>query len=91
MSPNSDFLNNLNSGDETPGNASYMTIAGNCCEINGKRYDETIRVESVPLEGAINIVINGAKGTQDYTFHANLISPSNVPLVYNKSIEFLSI
>lgn len=90
MFPGSDFLNNLNAGDATPGNISYLTIAGNCCSAyNGEPYDETIRVSSVSLDGAINIVVNGQKSTTEYTFHGNLITPAIVPSVYNNVTAFL--
>lgn len=84
------FIANLNSGDETPGNIEYLTIAGSC-DNNGEDYhDEVIRVGSVRLEGAINEVIsrNGCISGTD-TFHGYLISPSKVSETYNYVTDFL--
>ncbi|MDO8740473.1 MAG: alpha/beta hydrolase [Candidatus Woesearchaeota archaeon] len=90
MQHNSSFLDNLNANDETPGSIKYMTLAGDCCSTNGERWDETIRVNSVRLEGAQNIIIEGNEvpGIFD-TFHGTLISPSKVPEVYTHVKEFI--
>lgn len=90
MQHDSSFIASLNSGDETPGNTKYMTIAGSC-DNNGEDYhDEVIRVGSVNLEGAINKVINrnGCISGAD-TYHGYLVSPSKVPEVYTYVKDFL--
>ena len=90
MYPDSDFLNQLNAEDETPGSIDYLTIAGNCCKAyNGEPYDEIIRVSSVQLQGAKNIIVYGNKSTDEYTFHGNLITPDKHPIVYNYVKNFL--
>jgi triacylglycerol esterase/lipase EstA (alpha/beta hydrolase family) len=89
MQHDSSFLSSLNSGDETPGNVKYLTIAGSC-DSNGEDYhDEVIRVGSVKLEGATNKVVNGQCGGLSNTFHGRLISPSQTPEVYNLVKDFI--
>ena len=92
MTAGSDFLNNLNSGNLTLGNISYLTIAGSCCSAyNGEPDDEVVRVSSVKLSGSTNLIVkgNGSTSINDYTFHGTLIMPSRVPLVYNYTRDFL--
>lgn len=88
MSPNREFLNRLNF-DETPGDTKYYTIAGDCCQTFDKRWDETIRVDSVALNGAVNVVIKGQEVPGTDTFHSDLTHPSKVPEVYNYVKDYL--
>lgn len=90
MEAGSSFLKALNSGNLTFGNIKYYTIAGNCCSASGKRNDEVIRVESVNLTGAVNVVFNLSEVSGLDTLHYNLIIPSKNPVVYDKVKEFLS-
>jgi len=90
ISGGSDFLNSLNAGDETPGNTSYLTIAGDSTEIYGKRTDQVVRVESVKLEGAKNIVFNGRKFDSYLdSLHQEMIYPDSVPEPYDYTKQFL--
>ena len=89
MTAGSPFLTKLNS-DETPGNTKYITIAGDCCfDDSNKPWDETIRVESVALNGATNIIVKGQEVSGLDTFHSALTHSSKVPEVYNKVVELL--
>ena len=90
MQSNSAFLRQLNN-DETPGDTKYITIAGDCClDTENKPWDETVRVESVALNDATNIMIKGEGIPGIGTFHGELVKPSKVPEVYGKIINFLS-
>ena len=74
MQHDSFFIINLNSGDKTPGNVRYLTIAGNCGLSGlGATYDEVIRVGSVRLQGATNKVIDRDSRSGTDTFHTRLI------------------
>ena len=88
MQYDSEFIANLNSGDGTPGDVEYLTIAGSC-EFNGEDYhDEVVRVNSVKLNGANNRVVEGDCVEGLGTFHSELIKPSNVLEVYNYVVDF---
>ena len=79
MTAGSPFLTKLNS-DETLGDTKYITIAGDCClDDSNKPWDETIRVESVALNGATNIVVDGSEVPGLDTFHSALTHASKVP------------
>jgi uncharacterized alpha/beta hydrolase family protein len=91
MEPGSNFLNKLNSGDETPGDIKYLSIIGSCCDNNGDMTDQVVRVNSAKLEGAKNVIVNGDEYTDLFdTLHQELIYPSKVPKVYNEVKQFLA-
>jgi RHS repeat-associated protein len=54
----SEFLKNLNAGDETPGDVSYYTFSSG--------HDWVARPESVRLEGAVNTDVKTGGGHSDY-------------------------
>ena len=97
MEAGSDFLTNLNSDDETPGNIKYLTIIGKNTKSNynpcpDKGYtDNVICASSVYLEGAENYYY------EDYSseyylmnsLHTAFVYPSKAPLVYNKIVSFI--
>lgn len=86
MQYDSSFIAQINSGDETPENTNYLTIAGNC-DYNGEDYhDEVVRVGSVKLEGADNVIIEGNCVSGIETFHQEL--PSNLQ-VYQETMKFI--
>jgi len=90
MQDDSSFLTNLNYGDETPGNINYLTIAGDCCiNSQGAHHDEVVRVTSVNLDGAKNIVINGNEYSGSETFHTKMLNPYEHPQVYSSVTDFL--
>ena len=97
MKSGSSFLTNeLNAGDETPGNIKYLTIIGrnkkttNCPD---KEYwDNVICASSVSLEGAENYYYDDF--SEDYStignsLHTTMVKPSKAPDIYNKVIEFI--
>ena len=89
MQHDSQFIISLNSGDETPGNINYLTIAGDCSD--NPDNDGVVRVSSVSLNGAINKEVIGEKIPFKPTFHGDLVDPSKVPEVYNYVVDFLSL
>ena len=87
MQHDSPFIENLNKGDETPGNLQYLTIAGNC-DHNGEDYhDEVVMVGSVELEGATNKIINGECVSGIGTFHQEL--PGHLK-AYQNTMTFIN-
>lgn len=99
------FIDNLNSGDETPGDIEYLTIRGealkgastvylvipiNACSTSSEYHDEVVCSSSVGLEGATNKKVTGQEVTGKGTFHGALVSPSKVPEVYNYVVDFLN-
>ncbi|MFB6088877.1 MAG: alpha/beta fold hydrolase [Candidatus Aenigmatarchaeota archaeon] len=92
MQHDSNFIANLNYGDETYGSTKYYTIAGFCNEgdTTEEDGDEVIRVSSVHLDGAVNKIVkrNGCISGSD-TYHGYLISPSKVPEVYTWVKSFI--
>lgn len=91
MNSGSDFLKNLNSNDETPGDVKYLTIIGknentNECP-NNEKWDDVICSSSVKLKGAENWeYINS---NYEGKLHMNMVFPSKAPLVYNKIVSFI--
>ncbi len=82
MQYDSTFIASLNAGDETPGDISYLTIAGDCG--GDPKYDGVVRVSSVSLNGVINKVVSCEGLTySESTFHSAMIRPSEVPEIYN--------
>jgi triacylglycerol lipase len=55
MRPGSDFLKELNAGDETPGPTIYTSIYS--------LHDEVVPARSAWLEGARNVEVRGVKHT----------------------------
>ena len=89
MQNDSQFIINLNSGDETPGNVKYYTIAGSC-DNNGEDYhDEVVRVGSVQLDGAVNEIVEGNCIPGTGTFHSAMLNYNHVPEAYNKLISYI--
>ena len=89
MAAGSPFLTQLNK-DETPGNTQYITLEGNCCADGSYFTDEVVRVNSVSLNGANNLVIPGKEVPGPYlTFHSDLTNPSKVPEVYSAILKEL--
>ncbi len=79
----SDFIQNLNSGDETYGDIEYYSIIGDCCfGADNTKDDEAVSVDSATLNGAENIIIYGDEVEGTDTFHQDLVHPSRVPKVY---------
>src|SRR3989344_4177140 len=89
----SPFLNNLNSGDETFGNVEYYTIAGSGCFSPSIDGDGVVRVASVQLNGAENVVINKAHNecwnTLNRDLHFNLLDNNKYPKATEYVIQFL--
>lgn len=89
MQYDSTFIASLNDGDETPGDINYLTIAGKC-QYNGEDYDDqVVRVNSVRLQVATNIVEEGSCVDGTGTYHSDLINPSKVIDVYNRVVGFI--
>lgn len=100
MDENSEFMVNLNKGDETPGSTDYLTITGKSkkgsvivagfltyypCGDTQTYHDEVVCSTKVSLEGAQNLVYEG----QIYN-HGDLVYPSKTPKVYNDIVKFLN-
>ena len=84
------FITSLNSGDKTPGNVEYYTIAGSGCNILGIDGDGLIRKASVELEGATNVKVNGeCEGWLNKGFHSSLLDPSKYPQTLEYVKQFL--
>ncbi len=90
MDASSNFIANLNSGDETFGNVKYYTIAGSGCVLGGIDGDGISRVESVKLNGATNVIVNGqCEDPVSRGFHSNLLNPDKYLATYNYIKQFL--
>lgn len=90
MREGSSFITSLNSGDKTPGNVEYYTIAGSGCNILGIDGDGLIRKASVELEGATNVKVNGeCEGWLNKGFHSSLLDPSKYPQTLEYVKQFL--
>ena len=90
MEGESDFISSLNSGDETYGDVKHYTIAGSGCVLSGIDGDGIVRVESVKLEGAKNVVVEGeCEGFWGKDFHSNLLNPNKNPKTLDYVEEFL--
>jgi hypothetical protein len=85
----SPFLIQLNN-QHPPNSVKLVTIAGDCCKDGAYRGDEVIRVNSVAIDGATNIIIQGEEVPGLFeTFHSALIHPSQAPEVYHKVLSFI--
>ncbi|MBU2577152.1 MAG: alpha/beta fold hydrolase [Nanoarchaeota archaeon] len=97
MNSESEFIVNLNSGDETPGNIDYLAIIGKgesglddwglFCP-GDEDSDGVVCESSAHLSGA-TIYEYEKKSSVDRRLHSALVHPSEVPEVYNKIVEFL--
>ncbi|MBI2130231.1 alpha/beta hydrolase, partial [Candidatus Woesearchaeota archaeon] len=92
MDAGSDFLKDLNYGDETPGNLKYLTIIGlsentKSCQ-NNERWDNVICSSSVRLVGAENFEYVPPTSYSG-RLHTDLVLPSKAPDVYNKIVTFI--
>ena len=91
MKSDSNFISSLNAGDETYGNVKYYTIAGSGCILSGVDGDGISRVESVQLNGANNVKVNGkCGGSLNRDFHGNLLDPNKYPQTYDYIKQFLN-
>jgi len=95
MKAGSEFLINLNSNDETPGDVKYLTIIGkniksDSCPNKGY-YDNVICASSVYLEGAENYYYEDYSLEYSLTnsLHTAFVYPSKAPDVYNKIVSFI--
>jgi len=95
--PPSLFIQSLNSGDETYGSVKYYTIAGTGCSLGtGLEADGVVRAESVKLDGATNVKVNGkCEWTTGLiptqrAFHSNLLDPSKYPQTLEYIKQFLA-
>ena len=87
----SNFILNLNSGDETYGSVKYYAIIGDCCiGTEGTKDDEVVSVDSSTLQGTENIIIQGEEVSGTDTFHQDLVHPNKVPEVYENIINILN-
>jgi len=90
MKSDSSFIRLLNSNDETYGNVNYYTIAGSGCVLGDVDGDGISRVQSVQLNGAKNVKVNGkCEGIFNRDFHSNLLDPSKYPQTLDYVKEFL--
>lgn len=90
MKSDSLFMQSLNSGDETPGNVKYYTIAGSGCILSGIDGDGISRVESVKLDGTTNVKVSGkCEGFANKGFHSNLLDPTLYPETIGYIKQFL--
>ncbi len=92
MRAGSSFLNTLNNGDETPGSTKYYTIGGTGCSTSGNiDGDGLIRYESVTLNGATNVQVNGrCESPLDIGMHTKLLNQNAYPRTYDYIKQFLS-
>ena len=92
MQPDSNFMKNLNSGNEAI--VSTLAIIGTCREEYDPgrnityKHDEVVRDYSAKINGAQNIVINGNCIDGGGTFHQELVKNNEV---YKEIINFLNI
>ena len=95
MEAGSDFLNQLNSDNETPGDTKILTIIGKNKESkfcpNGGYMDNVICASSVYLEGADNYYYEdfSSEYSISNSLHTAIVYPSKAPNVYNKIISFI--
>jgi len=103
MKKGSQFLGELNSGDETPGSIKYLTIIGRNIKkdfcLDEGYWDNVVCASSVYLEGAENYYYNDfSEGYYTYnplknptsnSLHTAMVKPPKAPEVYNKIINFI--
>jgi triacylglycerol esterase/lipase EstA (alpha/beta hydrolase family) len=97
MTSGSDFLIQLNTNDETPGEIKFLTIIGKnkkgtTCP-NNEYWDNVICSSSVYLNGAENYYyedFSESYSAISNSLHTIMVHPSKAPDVYNKIVEFLN-
>lgn len=103
MITGSTFLTMLNQ-QETFDEVEYMTITGSAinkpaivygiayyaCNSKDGYHDEVVCASSVPLNGAVNKIIDGTEVSGTGTFHGDLIHPLKVPKTYEEVVNFLN-
>ena len=95
MDAGSNFIQNLNLGDETPGNIKYLTIIGSNTNQDAcpypKDWDNVVCTSSVYLDGAENYYYknNGKEYGLTNSLHSAMVHPSKIPDVYKKIVDFI--
>jgi len=105
MKAGSNFLKQLNSGDETPGDTKYLSIIGNVthgkvvvykniysynvCPSANEYHDEVVCVSSAYIDGAENYYIQGNEVPGAWSYHELMIHPADNPEAYQETLRFL--